>query len=93
MTKDQAGREYAELWLTYPMKPYTPDEAIRADETSVRMKLLYKYAYNNGPEPAADWKSSAPQPTAEEKAELSERRWQHFAHGGLISEDTRADNA
>lgn len=67
MTRDEAITEYTELELTYPIKPYTPAEEIRADEAAERILALFDYIYKDGPVPTPGWRPSVPSPTGKDR--------------------------
>ena len=72
MTRREIIEEITELSFTFPVKPYTPEEEIRAAETWGRLVEFNKYLYRNGPAPREGWKPSVPVPTGEERERLIE---------------------
>ena len=86
MTRDKAIEEMVEIECTFPIQPYTPEEAIRAKESWERHVDLHGYVYNKGPAPSETWKPSVPAPTGAER----ERYILHWAEvetsgRGLVS--------
>ena len=67
MTKREAIAELSELEITFPIKPYTPEEKQRALETEGRIAELFRYIYCDGPEPAPEWAPTTPAPTGAER--------------------------
>lgn len=77
MTRREILEEIAELWFTFPVKPYTPEEKIRAAEIWGRLTELNQYLYYNGPKPREGWKPSVPTPTGDERERLIEH-WMEY---------------